>query len=135
MTLHTIRQGFVLTLLTFACGAHLFGQAGVEYTRDGAGFIRRKCRQSRGRRRNLDTGFARSAITDETGSFELPLLPVGRYEVTVKAPGFTTYQRKGVIVELARASDIAVRLAVAAEQQAVTTPPIRSTSSPKTIFT
>ena len=123
MTSHIIRPRLACTLLTFVFGIHLYAQAGVAN-----GSIRGTVQDSTGAAvakasagaRNLDTGFARSAMADETGSFELPLLPVGRYEVTVKAPGFAPYQRTGVIVELARASDLAVRLAVAKEQQSVT---------------
>ena len=69
---------------------------------------------------NLDTGYERNAMSDQQGAFELPLLPLGRYEVQIKANGFATYSQTGIRVELARASDLDVRLAVASEQQSVT---------------
>jgi hypothetical protein len=70
--------------------------------------------------RNVATGYERKSVTSEDGGFELPLLPVGMYEIRVKAPGFTVYQQRGVLVELSRASDLHIRLAVASEQQSVT---------------
>ena len=70
--------------------------------------------------RNIETGYERKSVSNELGSFDLPLLPVGSYEVQVKAPGFAIYQQRGVVVELARASDLSIRLAVATEQQSVT---------------
>ncbi len=70
--------------------------------------------------RNAKTGYERKSITDDLGGFELPLLPVGSYEVQVKAPGFAAYSQRGIVVELARASDLTVRLAVTTEQQSIT---------------
>src|SRR5262249_20802281 len=69
---------------------------------------------------NTETGYQRDSTSSDAGAFELPLLPVGSYELQIKAPGFTSYNQKGVLVELARASDVTVRLAVAADQQSVT---------------
>lgn len=70
--------------------------------------------------RNGQTGYERKSLTDDLGGFELPLLPVGSYEVQVKAPGFAAYAQRGVVVELARASDLTIRLTVTTEQQAIT---------------
>ena len=38
--------------------------------------------------RNQDTNYGRSAITDPAGRYVVPLVPLGPYEVTAKAPGF-----------------------------------------------
>ncbi len=46
------------------------------------------------RARNLDTGFERRTTSNAEGEFELPLLPLGRYEVTVTAPGFASLRRR-----------------------------------------
>src|SRR5712691_13036306 len=43
-----------------------------------------------------DTGFKRSAITDETGSYILPSLPVGPYRLEAALPGFRTYVQTGI---------------------------------------
>ena len=42
------------------------------------------------RARNLDTGFERRTTSNAEGEFGLPLLPLGRYEVTFTAPGFAS---------------------------------------------
>src|SRR5215831_16729361 len=70
--------------------------------------------------RNVLTGYEHKSMTDDQGRFELPLLPVGTYDIQAKAAGFTAYQQRGVLVELARASDLRIRLSVAGEQQSVT---------------
>ena len=70
--------------------------------------------------RNLDTGFDRRATSNGDGEFELPLLPLGRYEVTVTAAGFASYTQTGIVVTLARSSDLIVPLQLASTSQNVT---------------
>ena len=72
--------------------------------------------------RNLNTGYERETLSTSSGDYELPLLPVGTYEVTVDQPGFASYRQTGVRVELAKASllDIALKVASAAETVNVT---------------
>ena len=38
-----------------------------------------------------DTGFRREVVTDETGSYTLPNLPIGPYRLEVALSGFRTY--------------------------------------------
>jgi Carboxypeptidase regulatory-like domain/TonB dependent receptor len=70
--------------------------------------------------RNLDTGFERSTTSRSEGSFEVPLLPPGRYEVSVAASGFAAYKQSGIVVQLAKASNVDVTLVVASTQESVT---------------
>src|SRR5262245_65946798 len=42
-----------------------------------------------------NTGFTRSVVTDETGSFTIPTLPSGPYKLAVALSGFRTYVRTG----------------------------------------
>ena len=49
--------------------------------------------------REIDTGLTHKTHTDARGSYTLPVLPVGRYELDVKATGFETYQRKNVVLD------------------------------------
>ena len=70
--------------------------------------------------RNLDTGFERQSISNNQGEFEVPLLPLGRYEVTVTSPGFASYTQSGVSVTLARSSDLAIGLKLSQNQQNIT---------------
>src|SRR3954462_882298 len=41
---------------------------------------------------NLDTGLQKSTTAGESGDFEIPVLPIGRYSVTVTHPGFSTWK-------------------------------------------
>src|SRR5438552_9704200 len=47
-----------------------------------------------------DTGITRSAITNETGSYVLPNLPIGPYRLEASLPGFRTYARTGIVLEV-----------------------------------
>jgi hypothetical protein len=50
--------------------------------------------------RNLETGLARTVITDAQGEYRIGLLPVGSYELTVTAPGMRTLKDANVQVAL-----------------------------------
>ena len=43
------------------------------------------------------TGLTRSVVSNETGSYVLPNLPVGPYRLEVKAPGFKNYVQSGIV--------------------------------------
>jgi hypothetical protein len=47
-----------------------------------------------------DTGISRSAVTNETGSYVLPNLPVGPYRVEAALPGFRTFVQTGVTLQV-----------------------------------
>ena len=47
-----------------------------------------------------DTGLMRSAITNETGAYVLPNLPVGPYKVEASLPGFRTYAQTGIVLQV-----------------------------------
>ena len=40
--------------------------------------------------KDVITGQVRSVLSDSSGSYSLPGLPIGKYEITVSAPGFIT---------------------------------------------
>jgi len=42
------------------------------------------------------TGFRRTTVSTGSGTYSLPLLPPGSYNLTVKAPGFATLQQKNL---------------------------------------
>jgi len=56
----------------------------------------------------------RSAFSSRDGSFHLPILPVGRYTLTFKLPGFTTVIQENVIVRLGLTTMLDVRMPQAA---------------------
>src|SRR3954469_8015594 len=47
-----------------------------------------------------DTGVARTAVTNETGSYVLPNLAVGPYRLEAALPGFRTYAQTGVVLQV-----------------------------------
>ena len=47
---------------------------------------------------NPDTGIARSAITNQSGMYELLALPIGRYELRAKKEGFAEGVRTGIVL-------------------------------------
>jgi len=49
--------------------------------------------------RNLGTNLAAKATTDASGSYSLPNLPVGRYEVSISSSGFETELHSQIVVQ------------------------------------
>jgi len=47
-----------------------------------------------------DTGVSRNAVSDETGSYTLPNLPIGPYKLEVTLPGFRTYVQTGIVLQV-----------------------------------
>src|SRR4051812_42194138 len=47
-----------------------------------------------------DTGFTRSAVTDEAGAYLLPNLPTGPYRLEVSLQGFKSYQQTGIVLQV-----------------------------------
>ena len=47
----------------------------------------------------VGTGLAYRTLTDSKGYYTLPVLPVGRYELDVQAPGFRRYQLKDILLD------------------------------------
>jgi Carboxypeptidase regulatory-like domain len=85
--------------------------------------------------RNIDTGFKRTVVTGEEGSYRLDLLPVGNYSIDVApASGFKKATRTGVVIAVGDTSrvDISLELGLATEEVTITeTPPDVNTSTPE----
>src|SRR5712692_10250112 len=47
-----------------------------------------------------DTGIARNTVSNETGSYVLPNLPVGPYRLEAGLPGFRTYVQTGIVLQV-----------------------------------
>ena len=47
-----------------------------------------------------DTGIARTTVTNETGSYVLPNLPIGPYRVEAALPGFRTFVQTGIVLQV-----------------------------------
>jgi carboxypeptidase family protein len=47
-----------------------------------------------------ETGITRESITNETGSYALPNLPIGPYRLEAALPGFRTYAQTGIVLQV-----------------------------------
>lgn len=68
--------------------------------------------------RNVDTGFERS-VTTNGGFFAAPLLPLGKYRVTVDAPGFSQSVLENVEVTIGQTLNLNVDLKVGGAAETV----------------
>ncbi len=70
--------------------------------------------------RDADTGYMRTAVTDERGRFSAPAMPVGSYALEATLPGFSPARRTGVVVSVGHTETVPLRLSVAGVSEAVT---------------
>jgi len=49
--------------------------------------------------REVNTGIAYQTHADSKGYYTLPVLPVGHYELDIQASGFSSYQRKDIVLD------------------------------------
>jgi hypothetical protein len=63
--------------------------------------------------RNLEMGLNRTATTDSRGSFNVPVLPVGRYEVKVEASGFAAAKHSDVLLTVGETTPVNFKLVAA----------------------
>src|SRR5438093_3154822 len=47
-----------------------------------------------------DTGVSRTTVTNETGSYVLPSLPLGAYRIEAGLPGFRTFLQTGIVLQV-----------------------------------
>ena len=69
---------------------------------------------------NQETGTPQSTTTNSDGFYNMPGLPVGHYDLSVTAPGFTVYKKAGIVVDIAQTYREDAHLAVGANNQTVT---------------
>ena len=83
--------------------------------------------------RNVDTGFTRSAVSDQEGRYRIAALPPGSYELRSELQGFATAVRQGVILTVGAEAVLNFSMNVAGLSEAVTviadTPVIETTTS------
>ncbi len=70
--------------------------------------------------KNTATAVETSAVTNETGLYNLSNLPIGTYRITVSAPGFKTYERVGFELTVAQTARLDVALSVGQAVETVT---------------
>jgi outer membrane receptor protein involved in Fe transport len=66
---------------------------------------------------NLDTGFTRTATTDGAGNYQLPDMPLGRYQIKAAAQGFSSVVRGSMelIVDQKLRSDFQLKVGAVSE--------------------
>src|SRR5437870_1441963 len=70
--------------------------------------------------KHTDTGQTRTAISSESGDYNVPLLPVGAYELTTVMPGFKQDVRRGINLVVGQQAVINLTLEVGAAAEQVT---------------
>jgi hypothetical protein len=68
--------------------------------------------------RNVETNLTRQARTGDRGIFTAPLLPLGRYEVSVRAIGFEVVTRRDIVLRLGQIIDLPFTISRRATQLA-----------------
>jgi len=67
----------------------------------------------------VDTNTVHAAVTDTTGTYNFPSLPIGPYVLSVTAVGFETYEQKGLDLNVNDALQVNVGMKVGADTQKV----------------
>jgi len=70
--------------------------------------------------RNVDTGFARTAVSDGSGEYRLVSLPPGRYSVSTELSGFSTETRPDIVLIIDQTAIINFSLKPATLSETVT---------------
>ncbi|MDR3771715.1 MAG: TonB-dependent receptor [Terracidiphilus sp.] len=82
---------------------------------------------------NLDTGVETPTTTNATGLFRIEFLPIGHYQVSVTANGFTTETLPAFVLEVLQTANFNVKLAVGSSSTTVNVSaaaPILNTTDP-----
>src|SRR5437899_8929338 len=69
--------------------------------------------------KHTDTGQTRTAISSETGDYNVPLLPVGEYEITTTMPSFKQDVRRGINLVVGQQAVIDLTLEVGAPEEKI----------------
>ena len=116
-----MRNFLNVVLCLLACTALAFGQAArtatlVGTVTDPAGALVPSAKVTL---TNTDTGFVSNGVTNAEGSYYIPFLAVGMYELRIEAPGFKVYMQKGIELRAAEVPRIDVKLEVGATSESV----------------
>ncbi len=69
---------------------------------------------------HLPSGLTRVVVTNESGRYRVPLLPVGPYRIEAELSGFAKLIREGVVVTVGSAPVIDLTLPLASVTEAIT---------------
>jgi hypothetical protein len=68
---------------------------------------------------NRENNQAKETMTTDSGTFRVPLLPVGTYDVVVDQPGFSRYRQGPITLALNQQADLNITLAVSGATETV----------------
>ena len=68
---------------------------------------------------NMDTGTARTSITNDEGVYRAILLPLGRYRIVAELQGFKTFEQQGLTLSAGQTALINVQLGVGSVSETV----------------
>jgi len=111
------RFAILLTCLLLFCAVAAWG-AVPEASPASLQTLRKRCPNAGVSVREAGTGLSIKPHQPD-GYFTFPVLPVGRYELSVQASGFQSYRRKDIVLDTDAALKIDVSLAVGADSQTV----------------
>jgi hypothetical protein len=114
-------RSLVVTIWVFLMAIVAFGQTGVGTitgtVQDPAGAVVAGADVVA---KNTDTGIQYKGASTATGNYTIAQLPPGPYQINVMVPGFRTYTRSGVTVQVAQVLRLDVALEVGASTETVT---------------
>jgi len=70
--------------------------------------------------KHTESGLTRSVVSGERGAYNVPLLPVGAYEITTTMPGFKQQVRTGINLVVGQEAVVDLTLEVGANSEQVT---------------
>ena len=68
---------------------------------------------------NSATGARQEAASNDQGVFAFPALVVGQYNIEISAPGFITYRRTGIVIDVNSSPQVDVTLQLAGQSETV----------------
>src|ERR1700728_903767 len=69
--------------------------------------------------KQTETGLARSSVTDRQGEYVLVELPIGHYQLEVRAPGFQKYLQQGISLDVNESATVGIHLKLGSETQQI----------------
>jgi len=69
---------------------------------------------------NIDTGDSRVVVSNESGVYRAPLLPLGRYKVSAELQGFRKFEQQGLTLSAGQTALVNISLSVGNMSEAVT---------------
>ena len=69
---------------------------------------------------NLDTGDSRVVVSNQSGVYRAPLLPLGRYRVAAELQGFRKFEQQGLTLSAGQTAVINISLSVGNMSEAIT---------------